>query len=102
MSPEFIKQWEHIIEDVDKQKIPIEFIAKLVIKLHGKKQQTINIKRFLHQGLAPEQIEAAVSRKLEEYDDMINSVEFVLNIESIAETVQPETDKLLSKLHKQR
>jgi len=102
MSPEFIKQWEHIIEDVDKQKIPIEFIAKLVIKLHGKRQQTINIKRFLNQGLAPEQIEEAVSRKLEEYDDLINSVEFVLNIESIAETVQPETDKLLSKLHKQK
>jgi len=98
MSPEFIKQWEHIIEDIDKQKIPIQFIAKLVIKLHGKRQQTINIKRFLNQGLAPEQIEEAVSRKLEEYDDMINSVEFILNIESIAETVQPETDKLLSKL----
>jgi hypothetical protein len=102
MSPEFIKQWEHIIEDVDKQKIPVEFIAKLIIKLHGKRQQTINIKRFLNQGLAPEQIEEAVSRKLEEYDDLINSVEFVLNIESIAETVQPETDKLLSKLHKQK
>lgn len=95
MSPEFIKQWEHIIDDVDKQKIPIQFISKLVIRLEGKRQQTINIKRFLSQGLAPEQIEAAVSRKLEEYDDMITSVEFVLNIESIAETVQPETDKLL-------
>jgi hypothetical protein len=95
MSPEFIRQWEHIIDDVDKQKIPVEFISKLVIKLQGKRQQTINIKRFLKQGLAPEQIEEAVSRKLAEYDDFITSVEFVLNIESIAEAVQPETDKLL-------
>jgi hypothetical protein len=95
MSPEFIRQWEHIIDDVDKQKIPIEFISKLVIKLQGKRQQTINIKRFLKQGLEPEQIEEAVSRKLAEYDDFITSVEFVLNIESIAETVQPETDRLL-------
>lgn len=95
MSPDFIRQWEHIIDDVDKQKIPIEFISKLVIKLQGKRQQTINIKRFLKQGLEPEQIEEAVSRKLQEYDDFITSVEFVLNIESIAETVQPETDRLL-------
>ena len=95
MSPDFIKQWEHIIDDVDKQKIPIEFIKKLIIKMNGKRQQTINIKRFLDQGLAAEQIEKAVSRKLEEYDDDIVSVEFVLNIESIAEAVQPETDKLL-------
>ena len=97
MSPDFIKQWEHIIDDVDKQKIPIEFISELVIKLSGKRQHTVNIKRFLSQGLEPHQIEEAVSRKLAEYDDLISGVEFVLNIESIAETVQPETDKLLRK-----
>ena len=53
--------------------------------MKGKRQQTVNIKRFLDQGLAPEQIEEAVSRKLSEYDDNILSVEFVLNIESIVE-----------------
>jgi hypothetical protein len=95
MSPEFIKKWEHIIDDVDKQKIPIEFIKKLVIKMQGKRQQTINIKKFLDQGLEPDQIEQAISRKLEEHDENIVSCEFVLNIETIAETVQPETDHLL-------
>jgi hypothetical protein len=98
MSPDFLKKWEHIIDDVDKQKIPVEFIKKLVIKLQGKKQQTINIKKFLDQGLEPEQIEEAVSKRLYDLDDQILSVEFVLNLESIAETVQPETDKLLNKL----
>jgi hypothetical protein len=98
MSPDFIKQWEHILEDVEKQKIPVEFIKKLVIKLQGKRQKTINIKKFLDEGLAPEQIEEAVSRKLSEHDEEIISVEFVLNVESIAETVQPETDRLLNKL----
>lgn len=98
MSPEFIEKWEHIIEDVDKQKIPVQFIKKLIIKLEGKRQQTINIEKFLNQGLDPEQIEDAVSRKLNELDPQIVSVEFVLNVQSIAETVQPETDKLLGKL----
>ena len=98
MSPEFLKQWEHIIDDVDKQKSPVEFIKKLVIKLKGKRQQTINIAKFLEQGLSPDQIEEAVSRRLFEHDENILSVEFVLNVESIAETVQPETDRLLNKL----
>ena len=98
MSPEFIEKWEHIIEDVDKQKIPVQFIKKLIIKLEGKRQQTINIEKFLNQGLDPEQIEDAVSRKLHDLDPQIVSVEFVLNVQSIAETVQPETDKLLGKL----
>ena len=98
MSPEFIAKWEHILEDVEKNRIPVQFIKKLIIKLEGKKQQTINIQKFLQQGLDPEQIEDAVGRKLEELDDLIVSVEFILNVESIAETVQPETDRLLGKL----
>jgi hypothetical protein len=98
MSPEFIQKWEHILEDVEKQKVPIQFIKKLIIKLEGKRQQTINIQKFLSQGLDPEQIEEAVSRKLNELDDQVTSVEFILDVKSIADTVQPETDRLLSKL----
>lgn len=98
MSPEFIEKWEHILEDVEKNKIPVQFIKKLVIKLQGKRQQTINIEKFLSQGLDPEQIEEAVSRKLNELDDQVVSVEFILNVQNIADTVQPETDRLLNKL----
>ena len=98
MSPEFIEKWEHILEDVEKNKIPVEFIKKLVIKLEGKKQHTINIEKFLTQGLEPEQIEDIVSRKLQELDDLVVGVEFILNVKNIADTVQPETDKLLNRL----
>lgn len=98
MSPEFIEKWEHILEDVEKNKIPVEFIKKLVIKLEGKKQHTINIEKFLTQGLDPEQIEDIVSRKLQELDDSVVGVEFILNVQNIADAVQPETDKLLNRL----
>ena len=98
MSPEFLEKWEHILQDVDKKKIPVEFISKMVIKMLGKKQQTINVKKLFEQGLQPSEIEEALSRKLVEHDAQIVNVEFILNVESIADTVQPETDKLLNKL----
>ena len=98
MSPDFIRKWEHILADVEKQKIPIQFLKKLVIKLEGKKQHTINIQRLLSQGLDSDQVEIAVSNKLQELDNDIISIEFVLNVKSIAEVVQPETDRLLNKL----
>ena len=98
MSPDFIEKWEHILEDVEKNKIPVEFIKKLVIKLQGKKQHTINIEKFLNQGLDPEQIEDVVSRKLQELDESVVGVEFILNVQNIADVVQPETDRLLGKL----
>jgi hypothetical protein len=98
MSPDFFNKWEHILEDIEKSKIPIQFLKKLIIKLEGKKQHTINIQVLLKQGLEPEEIEDVVNRKLNELDDKIVNIEFILNVENIAETVQPETDKLLNGL----
>lgn len=98
MSPEYLRKWEHILEDVEKSKVPVQFIKKIVVKMVGKKQHTINIQALLKQGLAPNEVEEVIGRKLSELDPMINSFEFVLNVESIAETVQPETDKFLNKL----
>ena len=98
MSPEFLEKWEHILEDVEKNRIPVQFIKKLIIKKVGKKQHTINIQNLLKQGLEPEEIEEVVTRKLNECDDVVTGVEFILNVQSIADTVQPETDRLLGKL----
>ena len=98
MSPDFLDKWSHILDDVDKRAIPIEFIKKILIKLEGRKQHTINIERMIKQGLETHEIEDAVSSKLIQLDDQVISIEFGLNVESIAEVVQPETDKLLSKL----
>ena len=43
-------------------------------------------------------IEDVISNKLSELDEYIDTIEFVLNVQSIAETVQPETDLLLKNL----
>ena len=62
------------------------------------KQKTINIEKFLNQGLDSETVEIIVGKLLEEYEEDILSIDFILNIERIADAVQPETDKLLSGL----
>ena len=98
MSPEFIQKWENLLEDVDKQKVPVEFIKKLILKLRGKRQHTINIERLLKQGLDPEDIEDAISNKLIELDELVIGIEFILNVQIIADTIQPETDRLLNGL----
>jgi hypothetical protein len=98
MAPELFEKWEHIIQDVEKSKIPVEFIKKLIVKLQGRRQRTINVKLLLQQGMEPDEIEEAISIKLEEYDQEMISIEFVLDIENIADIVQPETDNLLKGL----
>ena len=93
-----IQDWERLLEDVEKHKIPVEFLQKLVLRLKNRKQKTINIEKFLGQGLDSETVELIVGKLLQEYEEDILSIDFILNIERIAEAVQPETDKLLSGL----
>jgi hypothetical protein len=98
MSPELFKKWEHIIESVDKTRIPVEFIKKMVVKLKGRKQRTINVAILFQRGLDPAEIEDEVSRRLEELDDQMIQIDFIYDVEGIAEIVQPETDEILQKL----
>ena len=95
---EFLDRWEHIINEVNKTEVPLECIKKIVIRLEGKKQKTINLGTLKKQGLDWEEIETVVTRTLSNYGDTIRDVDFVVDIVSVAELIQPETDKLLSGL----
>ena len=98
MSPDFYKKWSHILADIDKHTIPIEFIRKLVVKLKGRKQHTINVEKMLRQYIVHAEVEDVVSNKLIELEDLVVGIEFILNVDTIAEIVQPETEKLLNGL----
>ena len=98
MDHDLFRRWEHIVDDVEKTKIPIEFIKKLIVKLTGRRQKTINIQALLKQGLNPDEIEDVVGRQLTEMDEDIVNIDFILDVERIAESVQPVTDKLLDRL----
>lgn len=95
MNSDLFKKWQHLIQDVDKEKIPVEFIKKLILKLSGRRQRTINVRLMMDQGLDPDDIEEAITEKLEEFDNDMIGIEFILDIEGIAEIVQPETDNFL-------
>jgi hypothetical protein len=97
-SDDFLDRWEHLINEVNKTEVPLECIKKIVIKLEGKKQRTINLKTLQKQGLDWGEIETVVTRTLSEYGDSVRDVDFVVDISAVAEMVQPETDKLLSKI----
>jgi regulator of sigma D len=97
-SDEFLAMWEHIIDEVHKTEVPLECIKKVVIKLHGKKQKTINLQTLRRQGLDNEDLEIVMSRTLSELGDQVRDLEFLVDIAAVAELIQPETDKLLNNL----
>ena len=95
---DFISQWELILADVNKTDVPLECIKKVVIKLAGGKQKTINVHTLLKQGLDLEEVENMLTRYFGENDHQIRDVDFVVDVTAVANLVQPETDKLLGKI----
>jgi hypothetical protein len=93
-----LDQWELIINEVNKTDVPLECIKKIILKLSGGKQRTINIHTLVRQGLALDEIEQLVTRTFQELDADIKDVDFVVDIKSVAALVQPETDKILGNL----
>lgn len=97
-SDEFIQQWEHIIEEVNKTEVPLECIKKVVIRLNDRKQKTINLSALRKQGLDLEEVEIVLTRTLTELGNTVRDVDFVVDVSEVAKMVQPETDKLLKDL----
>lgn len=98
LSDDFLSKWEHIIAEVNKTDIPLECIKKVVIKLKGGRQKTINLQTLKRQGLELEEIENMLTRTFNDLDTEIRDVDFVVDVEAVAEMVQPETDKLLERI----
>jgi hypothetical protein len=76
----------------------LECIKKVVVKLNGGRQKTINVHTLLKQGLELEEVESMLTRFFNENNNQIRDVDFVVDVTAVASLVQPETDKLLGKL----
>jgi hypothetical protein len=97
-SDDFLSRWEHIINEVNMTEVPLECLKKVVIKLEGRRQRTINLAMLRRQGLDSEEMEAVMTRTLLELGDDVVDMDFVVDIPAVANLVQPETDKILSNL----
>lgn len=93
-----LKNWEKLISEVNATEVPLECIKKVLVKLEGGRQRTINLENLKRQGLQMPDIEAALIRTLNEYGDRVRNLEYVIDAATVAEMVQPETDRLLERL----
>jgi len=92
-----IEQWEDLIKTVDKDQIPIDCVKKVLFKLKGGKQKTINLGTLRKQGLEIEEIETVVTRTMLDMSSDIENMDFIIDVQTVADYVQPLTDKLLGK-----
>ncbi len=92
------EKWDEVINSIDQDMIPIDCVKKVVFKLRGGKQRTINLNRLRKQGLIMEDIEVVVNRNIGEFGKDIVNLMFVIDVPAVAEQIQPLTRKYLANL----
>ena len=93
-----VDKWEDVLAVVDKYQIPIDCVKKILFKLKGGKRKTINLSTLRKQGIELEEIEVVVTRSMVELNKQIINMDFVIDVNSVADYIQPLTDQLLEKL----
>ena len=94
----FLNKWETILEGVDITNIPVEYIDHLVVHTREQQEVVVSVIELLQSGIEPEDLEIALEDKMEEFEDEIVSVDYILNIAKVSTDIQLTTDKTLKNL----
>lgn len=92
------RNWKSIIEGVDKKEVPVNILQEITVKLVDGTVVTVDVKQLLRDGMRPPEIEKMLDEKFYELDAYILNVDFLVDIDKVASTIKPETDKVLKNL----
>ena len=94
-SDELRSRWENILLDADIQSVPIHLLKEISILMTNGETKIFEVKNYFDKGLTSNEVEVLVENFIQEYDDEIESLDFHLNIEALAEEVSEKTKRLL-------
>ena len=91
------EKWEQILRLVPKNEVPVEVLQSLTVNLTDGTKVNVDIRELLAE-FEPCEVEDQINSKLRGLDDYIVDVDFFIDIDTVAATIQPVTDKLLRNL----
>jgi hypothetical protein len=94
-SDEFFDRWEHLISSVEISDVPIRFIKRIDAKFEDGQLHSFDVATMLANGYEYTEIETVIESYLDAHDELIDCVDFHLNISAIAEEVESKTNELL-------
>ena len=91
-------KWRQILKEVEKLEAPVSVIQNIEVVLKDGTRVDIDVVELLQEGTDPGVLEREINQRLFDLDDIIEDVNFYINIDYVAKTVQPATDILLKNL----
>ena len=98
LTEEFVDKWKSIINDIDITDIPVEYIDHMIVHTEDDSEYIVSVIDLLEQGIPASELEMTLEDKMEEFEDEIVSVDYILNVGKISTDIQLTTDETLKNL----
>ena len=89
------ERWKQILNSVSKNEVPVTMLEAVSVNLIDGTSVEVDIQQLLIEGNDPDDIRDMLNTRLVRMDDVIRDVDFMINIDKVASTVQPITDTIL-------
>ena len=101
LSAEVISQWPEVLRDVEITAVPLEYLESLQIIFIEGNTWDIDIATHVRENNIDD-LEQHLNELIAEYDDVIEHVEFQLNIKKVKRDITKKTTAFLKKQNKKR
>ena len=95
LPPEVVEHWPEVFEDLEIKAIPIDYLNSINIYFTDGRSWVIDIDEKYTTG--SESVEDALEEFFDQYDDLIESVEFSLNAVKVKRDIQSRTKRFMKK-----
>jgi hypothetical protein len=92
------ERWRNILKTVAKEEVPVSMIQVVQVNLIDGTRVEISVPALLAEGFEDTEVEQMLNEKLHSLDAYIKDVDFFINVDNVAKTVQPVTDDILKNL----
>lgn len=98
-STEFLEKWDTTFQDVRLEDVPIELIKHIEIVLTNGEYIPIDIQDTLaNENINPRRLEMLINQHIEDISEEIHLIEFKLDMNEVAITIEAQTEKTLKDL----
>jgi len=95
--PEISDHWPEIFNDIEIKSVPIEYLRSLHIHFLDGKVWEINLEKNKRSNQSPNDIENSLEDLIEEYEDVIDTIDFRLDTEKVKNDITKRTKVFMKK-----
>lgn len=98
LSSDVIKKWPEVLNSIDVKVVPIQYIKAVEVYFEDGNTWVLDIDpRSVDEDSAANELEATLEDLMNEYEDAIDGVNFVLDIDKVKRDIQKRTRQFMKK-----